>query len=286
MPKFNNYPAKEEKYKDAFKYFDKDGDGVITQVELDQILSAMGNKLTKIEMDRLLFCLNPESITERDFLNVMASSLVKEHKLPATMIYDAFQLYNAAKHNKPSNTSLGHLQVMDNDLIMREDFTKFITEFMKPLNVTTQPLVIKQQEPVRPKYKYKVDLAFIAPNIFMQIPVDAEDCYEVHRVDYSRWLKKCEVRVNERDRRREMIQAFRIYNTVYGMHKGKTSILGELEVQDDDLILKSDLRKIMLRLGEKLSEKEIVHFMKKAENYADPVDSNYINYVRMCKSHA
>lgn len=246
----------------------------------------MGNKLTKIEMDRLLFCLNPESITERDFLNVMASSLVKEHKLPATMIYDAFQLYNAAKHNKPSNTSLGHLQVMDNDLIMREDFTKFITEFMKPLNVTTQPLVIKQQEPVRPKYKYKVDLAFIAPNIFMQIPVDAEDCYEVHRVDYSRWLKKCEVRVNERDRRREMIQAFRIYNTVYGMHKGKTSILGELEVQDDDLILKSDLRKIMLRLGEKLSEKEIVHFMKKAENYADTVDSNYINYVRMCKSHA
>jgi len=59
-----------------------------------------------------------------------------------------------------------------------------------------------------------------------------------------------------------------------------------LEVQDDDLILKSDLRKIMLRLGEKLSEKEIVHFMKKAENYADTVDSNYINYVRMCKSHA
>jgi len=214
----------------------------------------------------------------------MASSLVKEHKLPATLIYDAFQLYNAAKHNKPSNTSLGHLQVMDNDLIMREDFAKFTTEFMKPLNVTTQPQIIKSGEPIRNKYKYKVDLAFIAPSIYMTIPVDAEDCYEVHRVDYSRWLKKCEVQVHDAPRKESMIQAFRIYNVTWGMHKGKTTILGELEVEDEDLILKTDLRKIMLKLGEKLSEKEIVLFMKKAEVHTSPDDSNYINYKNLCRS--
>lgn len=67
---------REEEYASAFKYYDEDGDGAVDARELESILSSIGKKRTSYEMNRILFCLNSDRITMKDFLNLMATSYV------------------------------------------------------------------------------------------------------------------------------------------------------------------------------------------------------------------
>ena len=247
-----------------------------------QLLSALGKKRTGFEMKRILFCLNPTKITHMDFLNLMATSLVADHLPRKSLIEDAIKLYNAVKYKKASSTASGKLEVMDNGLIMKEDFNKFMREFMIPLGTKTQPINAKSKtKPFPRKYKYDVDLAIIPPNIYVEFPTNADDCYEVHRVAYKEWLKKVNFPRIPRSRRHEMIRAFRIYNLVYGMKEGSLSPIGDLEVDDDNLILKTDLRKMMVTLGEPLNQEEIEEFMKRAEKFEEK--EGFVNYKRLCE---
>lgn len=283
----------ESEYVDAFKYFNKAGDGIITSVELDKILAAMGKKRTPVEMDRILFCLDPAHITQSDFLSLMASSLVADTIPRKSLIEDAFKLYNAVKHNKAVTErrfDTLKLTVMDNGLIMREDFKAFLSAdgegFMTPLNVKTQPINVKTK-PYRRKYEYDVDMALIPPNIYVEYPVNAEGCFEAHRVCYTEWIKKVKFPTPLRPPRghlQEMIQAFRLYNLVYGNKEAKIMELGDLQVNDQGLILKKDLRTMMLTLGENLQDHEIGPFMQRAEHFTDRENPEYINYERLCKS--
>lgn len=259
------YQLKEGAYRDAFRYYDKDGDGVISYTELDEILRSLGRCLTREEMKRLLFSLDPSAITEQDFLNVMASNVVARHKLPTSEIVDAFQLYNAAKHNKPSSTANGHLDVHDNDLIMREDWQKFTTEYLRPLNV---------------KSKGAKDLAFIPPYTYVEVPRDSVDCFEGHRVDYRQYVRSLKVMVGPKDRRREILQAFKLFNHVYRNHKA-SSVDSELLVQDNDMILREDMLRIMTTMGQPLTDREQAAFFENAEKFAD---NDSINYVKLVKS--
>ena len=44
----------EEEIKDAFKVFDKDGNGLISAQELRQLMSSLGEKLTDEELDEMM----------------------------------------------------------------------------------------------------------------------------------------------------------------------------------------------------------------------------------------
>lgn len=212
----------------------------------------------------------------------MATSLVADHLPRKSLLRDAFRLYNAVKYGKSSSRASGHLEVMDNGLIGRKDFDMFLKNFMLPLGVQTQPINAKSSsKPFPRKYKYDVDLAIIPPNIYVEFPTNAEDCYEVHRVCYEEWLKKVKFPRIPRDRKHEMVRSFRIYNLVYGDKDGKLTPLGDLEVNDDNLISKTDLRKMMVTLGEPLNETEIKAFMERAEAFSQ--DGDFVNYKRLCE---
>jgi len=278
-----SWTHREGQLKKTFKYFDKDEDGFITGRELVDILAALGKSRTSFEMRRIYFCLNPSKISETDFLNLMATSLVSDHLPRKTLIRDAFQLFNAVKYGFSSSRSSGRLEVADRGALERKDFEMFLSKFMTPLGVKTQP--INARSSVRPfprRYKYDVDLAIIAPNIYVEFPTNAEDCYEGHRVSYEEWLKKVKFPRVPRDRKHEMIRSFRIYNLVYGDKDGKLTPLGDLEVSDNNLISTTDLRKMMVTLGEPLDEIEIEAFMKRAEAFAEK-DGKHVNYKRLCE---
>ena len=51
--KMSEYTKKKE-YIDAFKAFDKNGDGSISAAELRQVMSSMGEQLTDREIDRMI----------------------------------------------------------------------------------------------------------------------------------------------------------------------------------------------------------------------------------------
>ena len=65
------------------------------------------------------------------------------------------------------------------------------------------------------------------------------------------------------------------------MKEGSLSPIGDLEVDDDNLILKSDLRKMMVTLGEPLNQEEIEEFMKRAEKFEEK--EGFVNYKRLCE---
>ena len=254
----------------------------MTARELLLILAALGKTRTAYEMRRIYFCLNPGRITEDDFLNLMATTLVSDHLPRKSLLRDAFKLYNAVKVGKSASRASGRLEVMDMGLMARKDFEIFLREFMTPLGVKTQPInANSSSKPFPRKYKYEVDLALVPPNIYVEFPTNAEECYEVHRVCYEEWLKKVHFPRIPRDRKHEMIRSFRIYNLVYGEKDGNLTPLGDLEVNDGNLISKADLRKMMVTLGEPLNAGEIEIFMKRAEAFA--VDETYVNYKRLCE---
>ena len=64
----------------------------VCDVAYAQILAAMGKKRTPVEMDRILFCLDPAHITQSDFLSLMASSLVADTIPRKSLIEDAFKV--------------------------------------------------------------------------------------------------------------------------------------------------------------------------------------------------
>lgn len=78
-----------------------------------------------------------------------------------------------------------------------------------------------------------------------------------------------------------MRRAFRIYNLVYGNKEGRLTPLGDLEVNDNDLISKVELRKMMVTLGEPLNGEEIEIFMKRAEKFEER--EGWVNYRRLCE---
>jgi Ca2+-binding EF-hand superfamily protein len=275
------YRTKEQQYREAFRYYDKDGDGIISPVQLAQILQSLGKCQTREEMDRLLFCLDPDAITEQDFLNVMASQLIKGGLLSSPKIIDAFKLYNAAKHNKSSNTDGGTLRVNDGGRIMREDWAKFATEFIQPLNVKTKARFDMDTHTARDVGKY--DLAFFPPYVFVDVKRDASDCFEGHRVQYRDWVRE---NITEHSESRfpthssEILNAFRLFNHVYRGKRAHTAD-DKLYVDDDGMILREDLLRIVTTMGVPLNNREQAAFFEKAEEYGD---GDYIDYEKLVQA--
>eukprot|EP00941_MAST-03F_sp_MAST-3F-sp1_P004257 g4257.t1 len=275
------YDAEEQKYREAFRYYDKDGDGIVSPVQLARILQSLGKCQTREEMDRLLFCLDPDAITEQDFLNVMASHLVKPGLLSSPKILDAFKIYNAAKHNKSSSTVGGVLRVNDHGRIMREDWAKFATEFIQPLNVQSKATF--DMETHTAKNVGRKDLAFFPPYVFLDVDRNASAHFEGHRVDYKSWVRQ---NISEHTESRfptpstEVLKAFRLFNHVYRGKRAHTND-DKLYVDDGGKILREDLLRIVTTMGVPLNNREQAAFFERAEEFSD---GDYIDYEKLTRS--
>ncbi|KAG8062372.1 hypothetical protein GUJ93_ZPchr0003g16838 [Zizania palustris] len=85
--------------KEAFNLFDKDGDGVITSIELGTVLSSLGQNYTEAELQDMIKYADADLngvIDFHEFLNVMA------HKMPDAVsenaVREAFNLIDKDKN--------------------------------------------------------------------------------------------------------------------------------------------------------------------------------------------
>eukprot|EP01120_Amphizonella_sp_Union-15-10_P003658 TRINITY_DN1406_c0_g1_i1.p1 TRINITY_DN1406_c0_g1~~TRINITY_DN1406_c0_g1_i1.p1 ORF type:complete len:142 (-),score=46.47 TRINITY_DN1406_c0_g1_i1:78-503(-) len=68
MRKYKKEPPQEKDIREAFKVFDKDGNGVLSASELKNVLTTMGEKLQEDEVDGILKNLNKNGVVQLDDL--------------------------------------------------------------------------------------------------------------------------------------------------------------------------------------------------------------------------
>ena len=84
----------------------------------------------------------------------------------------------------------------------------------------------------------------VQPATLVRIPTDEAKFADRHRVDYKQWCEGIDVKVHPKNKMQEMLHAFKLFNhTIRG--KRCKHVDGELIVDDNGLVLKSDLAYVL-----------------------------------------
>ena len=96
-------------FKEAFKLFDKDGDGTITIEELGTVMKSLGQNPTEQELRDMIKDVDDDGSGEiefEEFLKLMASKMKETD--PEEEIHDAFKVFN--KSSNPNGITLTDLK--------------------------------------------------------------------------------------------------------------------------------------------------------------------------------
>lgn len=273
----------ERMYRQAFHYFDRDRDGFIGEKDLLQLLHTFGKAVTADDMEKIMISFKPGAITERDFLNLMASKLVLPNQSVKAKLRDSCKLFTAAHTGAPSDTlSSGFgLKVSDGNSMSREHWHEFQRRMVTP--ITGRDL--------RERAKMKEYLAYLPPDVAVA-RVPATNAGGRQTVNYVRWLNAVQVKVPPKSPSEQMLKAFKLFNHEKRNRRCKF-IDGEFAVDDQGTIRTDDLYKIIsansgataFRSGYgQPSKDECDEFMRFAKGPRFAAGPNHVNYVRLVQA--
>lgn len=222
----------EKMYRQAFRYFDHDQDGLIGEKTLLQLLHTFGKAVTAEDMQKVMISFTPDAITERDFINLMASKLVLPNQSVKAELRDSCKLFTAARAGAASDTlsDMG-LRVSDSNSMSRECWHEFESRMINP--ITGRDL--------RDRANMKEYLAYLPSGAVARVPAAAPSG---RRVNYVRWINSIQVSVQPKSASDQMLNAFKLFNCEKRNRRYKF-IDGELTVDDQGTIRTDDLRKII-----------------------------------------
>jgi calmodulin len=90
----------QEEIQEAFKVFDKDGNGYISAAELRHVMTSLGEKLTEEEVDEMIREADVDGdgqINYEEFVKMMVCRRLKERKRKLTM--NAYRCLNKIKNS-------------------------------------------------------------------------------------------------------------------------------------------------------------------------------------------
>lgn len=267
-------------YRQAFHYFDRDGDGLIGEKVLLQLLHTFGKAVTADDMQKIMISFTPDAITERDFINLMASKLVLPNQSVKAELRDSCKLFTAARAGAPSDTlsDLG-LKVSDSNSMSREHWHEFERRMLTP---------ITGRDP-RERANMKAYLAYVSPDAVVRVPTAAQ---HGRRFNYMRWINGVQVKVKPDAPSEQMLKAFKLFN--YEKRNRRCKFIdGEFAVDDQGTIRTEDLYKIICAnsgaspfqsgYGQP-SKDECDEFIRFASGPRFAAGPNHINYTKLVQA--
>eukprot|EP01134_Creolimax_fragrantissima_P007900 CFRG7900T1 len=130
-----------EVYKDAFKVFDKDGDGAISSNELNEVFSAMGQTLTDQEL-RVLVAeadLNGDGIISIDeFIGMMTRRVVKARGTSEQEIRRVFEIFD---RDKSGSIDKHELEYVLNEVLEQDCDDQLIEQMISEADLNNDGLI-------------------------------------------------------------------------------------------------------------------------------------------------